>query len=130
MKGAYCLVLAFPRSMTIEIGSLGKLTFEKGFYIYIGSAMNGIENRVERHLRKDKKIHWHIDYLTASGVVKIHKVYIKESSKREECLVAREVSSHGLPIEGFGSSDCKCLSHLYRVKDFGFLEGFMTPFEK
>lgn len=130
MKGAYCLVLAVPCGMKIEVGSLGKLAFEKGFYIYIGSAMNGIENRVERHLKADKKIHWHIDYLTTSGFVKIHKVYIKESFEREECQIAREVSSHGLPIENFGCSDCKCISHLYKVKDFGFLDEIMTPFEK
>jgi len=125
MRGSYCLVLEVLRDLEVEVGSLGKLPFEKGYYVYIGSAMNNLEKRVERHLRKDKRLHWHIDYLTTLDFVKARRIYIKESSKTEECGVAKEVSKHGLPIKAFGCSDCKCVSHLYKVEAFEFLEGVM-----
>ena len=41
----------------IRIGSLGKITFKKGFYAYVGSAMNNLEKRVQRHLRKKKNFY-------------------------------------------------------------------------
>jgi Uri superfamily endonuclease len=31
----------------------------------------------------------------------------------------------GLAIKGFGSSDCKCESHLFRVQDYEFLREYM-----
>jgi Uri superfamily endonuclease len=89
--------------------------------------MNNLEKRVQRHLRKEKKFHWHIDYLTTWNFVKIQKVYIRESDRKEECLIAEIVSKYGIPIAGFGSSDCRCISHFYKVSDYIFLEGFMRP---
>jgi Uri superfamily endonuclease len=128
MKGAYCLVLEVLEDCSIKVGSLGNLPFKKGYYIYIGSAMNNLEKRIERHLRKEKKIHWHIDYLTASEFVNIKKAYIKESSGKEECEIAEIVSKQGLPVKGFGCSDCRCLSHHYRAENFSFLGEFMEIF--
>jgi Uri superfamily endonuclease len=57
-----------------DVGALGTLVFSPGRYIYVGSALNGIEPRVSRHLRTNGghlgSIHWHIDYLlTAPGIV-------------------------------------------------------------
>ena len=42
-----------------KIGKLGIIEFEKGVYVYVGSAMGkamSIENRISRHLRKNKKL--------------------------------------------------------------------------
>ncbi len=65
MKGAYILLIVIEKEVNIEIGALGTIRFEKGHYCYVGSAVGpgGIEARVGRHLKKGKKLKWHIDYL-------------------------------------------------------------------
>ena len=57
-KGTYLLFLEIKEDVKIEIGSLGKQTFPKSNYIYVGSALGpgGLEKRLDRHKRKVKKI--------------------------------------------------------------------------
>ena len=55
MKGIYCLIINVKKNTDLKIGSLGDIEFKKGSYIYVGSAQNGIENRVKRHFAKNKK---------------------------------------------------------------------------
>ncbi len=123
MKGSYCLVIDIPRDIKQRIGKMGKLSFKKGLYIYVGSAMNNIEKRVERHIKtskgRNKILFWHIDYLLSNRNVKIRDIYIRESHRKEECIVAEKLLSHGgtPTIKKFGSSDCSCKSHLFRVKE-------------
>ncbi|MCK4902633.1 MAG: GIY-YIG nuclease family protein, partial [Thermoplasmatales archaeon] len=83
MKGSYILLIELENDSKIQIGKLGDILFKKGFYVYIGSALNGLEQRINRHLRADKKLHWHIDYLLKSA--KVDSVYYKENDQREEC---------------------------------------------
>ena len=116
MKGAYLLVLELPKDTKILVGKQGMIHFQKGSYGYIGSALSGLEQRIRRHLRSHKKLHWHIDYLLASAT--ITGVFIKESSKREECNLANAFEQSFDAIPGFGCSDCACQSHLY----FGTVE--------
>jgi sugar fermentation stimulation protein A len=52
MGGVYILLIALPREETIPVGKLGPIRFPEGFYAYVGSAMNGLESRVTRHLRR------------------------------------------------------------------------------
>jgi Uri superfamily endonuclease len=111
MKGSYILVIELKENKTLQIGKLGKIFFKKGFYLYVGSALNGLEKRVQRHLKKDKKIHWHIDYLLRYA--KIISVYYQESNKKEECIIAKKLANKLSSIPGFGCSDCKCDSHLF-----------------
>lgn len=113
MKGVYILIASLNEDVGLKIGALGVINFKKGFYAYTGSAMGGIEQRVGRHLRKDKKLHWHIDYLL--GKAEIKKIFVKETNRKSgECGAAiRLEQSGGVPIDGFGSSDCKCKSHLF-----------------
>jgi len=126
VKGNYCLCIINCNDQFIKIGALGKLEFKKGLYIYVGSAFNSLIPRLERHLKtsqgKHHVVHWHIDYLLREETVEISSIYIKETDKNIECKIADEISNHGTPIEGFGSSDCKCKSHLYNVTEFKFLE--------
>ena len=61
--GSYILILELKTVDTIAVGHLGAITFAPGIYAYVGSAMAGLEQRISRHLRKEKKLHWHIDYL-------------------------------------------------------------------
>lgn len=114
MKGAYCLVMRLDRDMQIQIGRKGLVDFPKGFYCYVGSAMNGLEARLSRHRRKAKTLHWHIDFfLEHARLVDVKSI---ESNKRLECKMSRDVErlSDGIPMMGFGSSDCRsCRAHLY-----------------
>jgi sugar fermentation stimulation protein A len=110
--GSYLLILRLERDTSVEIGKLDGVMFQRGHYIYVGSAMNNLSARIERHRRKRKKMHWHIDYLTqvADGFVAVPI----RSSQRQECEIAQAVSSimkSGPP--GFGCSDCRCLTHLF-----------------
>ena len=97
----------------MRIGSLGIIDLRKGFYAYTGSAMGGLEQRIKRHLRKEKNIHWHIDYLL--GKTEIKKILVMETNvKSGECRAAEKLEqSGGVSVDGFGSSDCKCKSHLF-----------------
>ena len=118
MKGIYAVFFEIE-GKTIEIGALGDKEFKSGTYVYIGSAMNGVEKRVKRHYSNEKKKHWHIDYFSeeASPVYTI----VFPLPSEFECILARTVSEENEDIDGFGSSDCRCNSHLYRIGDKGLL---------
>ena len=111
-RGSYLLILTLEREKFIKIGRLGKLMFQKGYYIYVGSAMSNLRARIKRHRQKRKKMHWHIDYLThvADGFLSIPI----RSSQRQECEIAKSLFSiMKSGPSGFGSSDCHCLTHLF-----------------
>ena len=111
MKGSYVLLVKLPEERTIRTGSLNAVEFPRGYYAYVGSAMNGFKFRLSRHLKRDKKLHWHIDYLLQKA--SITDIIIGESGDRIECAIAQALSSQFDSIPGFGSSDCKCRSHLF-----------------
>ena len=108
--------------MSIIVGKLGKIKFEKGYYTYVGSAQNNLEKRIERHFKKEKKKFWHIDYLLENPSVEIKEVLSKKANKAEECKIAREIEKFGIPIKNFGCSDCNCKSHLFRIENIEKLE--------
>ncbi len=115
MKGAYILLIKLKKNQIIQIGKLGKIFFKKGFYVYIGSSMNYLEKRIKRHLSKNKKYHWHIDYLLKKA--EILETYIRENNFKEECKLANIFFKEKLEnIIGFGCSDCDCKSHLFYGK--------------
>jgi Uri superfamily endonuclease len=117
MKGIYCLLINCRRPQSIQIGRLGIIYFNRGFYLYIGSALNGIGRRVSRHLRVKKNNFWHIDYLLSNRYVNVEQVYCLESDKKIECQIAEKVGRASEPVGGFGSSDCRCRSHLFFLGD-------------
>ena len=114
MKGCYCLVIRLDERKTIRIGRLGKIIFDEGTYVYVGSAMNGLEARLNRHLKSTKKLHWHIDYLLKEA--KITDIIYNENRK-VECEISQNLSAETFCTEGFGCSDCDCESHLYHFKN-------------
>jgi len=125
VKGIYILVISISKNIRIGIGALGSKNFEKSLYVYVGSAQKHLEKRIERHLKKAKKKFWHIDYLLDNDAVEVLEVFCKEAEKLDECKIAKKICAKGIPIKGFGSSDCKCASHLFKVKDYEFLLEFM-----
>lgn len=111
MTGSYILLIYLPVGKTIIFGRNRSAHFRRGYYAYVGSAMNGLEARVNRHLRKEKKRHWHIDYLLERA--QIINVILCQSEKRMECAIAQTLQEQLDSIPGFGSSDCHCPSHLF-----------------
>lgn len=131
MKGSYILVIHIPEIIELTIGALGNVLFDKGFYLYIGSAMGSygsitLENRVKRHISpsNNKKTHWHIDYLLNYERSMITQLYLIPSLYPLECIIAKEIMDFSDDyIKDFGSSDCMCNSHLYyfqQFKEFSF----------
>ena len=115
LKGSYALIIRLERDTPLTIGRLGSFAFPAGLYLYAGSALNGLESRVRRHLRrdKDKKRHWHIDYLTA--VAPVCQVWWAADGQRRECEWAGIARDWGgkIVVPGFGASDCRrCPAHL------------------
>lgn len=126
MKGVYILVISVDEDIEVDVGALGSISFEKGLYVYVGSAQKSLEKRVERHLGKAKGKFWHIDYLLDNDAVKVVKVFYKKAEKSEECRIAEKLGERGIAVKNFGCSDCGCLSHLSRIDDYGILENFMS----
>ncbi len=110
-KGSYVLVLELHEEWEISVGSLGVIAFPGGYYAYVGSALGGLEPRLNRHLRRDKRPHWHIDYLLQKAAVS--SIITCRTGERIECDIARALSRWFESVPGFGSSDCKCRSHLF-----------------
>lgn len=81
-------MIEVTRPVRVTIGRFGSFRFVAGRYIYTGSARHNFAARVARHLRQEKTLRWHIDYLLAAP--------------------------GNVPLPGFGASDCRagCGSHL------------------
>lgn len=117
MKGCYCLIIHMRKSDKVSIGNLHHdYHFKKGWHVYIGSAMNSLVPRINRHLSDDKKIHWHIDYLLKNENTEIRDVLFNISDERIECNLASQIAEDGEEIPKFGCSDCNCNSHLIYFK--------------
>lgn len=109
----YQLVIGVTRPLIIEVGRLGSICFAPGRYVYTGSAKRNFEARIARHLRHDKTLRWHIDYLlTAPGVT----VLEVRRSAIDECAL-NQATEGEVVAKGFGASDCRCGcgSHLRRI---------------
>jgi len=117
-SGVYLLLVRVEKGVWIEVGSLMKTHFPPGFYIYIGSAQNSLIKRLLRHLKRHKRLHWHIDYLLENPFAEIIGVYTIRAGKEYECRIARILSKKYESVMGFGCSDCSCRSHLFRLHPY------------
>lgn len=106
----YQLHIRLNHPCKLSVGKLGSFDFPAGQYIYTGSARRTLEPRIKRHMRKDKKLHWHIDYLLASPYADIIRIVRFAIS---ECAINQQTRGKIL-IPGFGATDCRnrCVSHL------------------
>jgi Uri superfamily endonuclease len=121
MKGLYTLLIRVAKDLVVDTRRT-RFNVPRGLYLYVGSAMgphaHSVEARILRHLRKRKKSFWHIDYLLKSGKASVRGVVYSQSRKRLECGLALHLKRQlnlWIPIDGFGSSDCICMSHLFRA---------------
>lgn len=117
-QGVYCLVIKGSSKTLISNKKFCGIIFPVGYYYYVGSAQKNLTKRIERHFRKVKKIHWHIDYLTTSPLFNCIEAYIfKNETKSHECKLSQDFADFFKLKEAalnFGNSDCnKCNTHLY-----------------
>lgn len=115
--GTYVLVITLGSDLTTEVGALGTLSFPAGVYLYTGSALGGLDQRVSRHIRHEKTVKWHIDRLTVAADSVI--AYESYPDYVPECELASMAGDCDMipSVDGFGCSDCSCRTHLFRVTD-------------
>ena len=113
--GTYALILVSSFQDIVQIGRLGLLRLKPGFYIYIGSAFGpgGLKARISHHRRLSKHPRWHIDYLrTVTGLHRVWYTYDSIHREHQWAKTMLRMKNASIPLEGFGSSDCSCKSHL------------------
>ena len=116
-SGLCQLVIQLERRQVIDVGHLGRFVFPSGYYVYTGSAKRGLESRIARHLRREKRLRWHIDYLL--GEARIVEVKSYHGGRLSECELSRSVGTLAgskIVAPGFGSSDCRCSAHLFHFR--------------
>ena len=126
--GAYVLFIELAESHDVRVGRLGVIPFEAGRYAYVGSARGGLDARVSRHLRREKQLHWHIDYLLEEA--RVVRVVEFETAQDIECVLGQAlvvVGAEAAAVPRFGSSDCRCGSHLYYLGEGHSREGRHGP---
>jgi len=89
-----------------------KIELTPFFYFYVGWALQGLEARIERHLKRNKRNFWHIDYLLDYSEI-LGIIYLIISSGDAECRIASNLEKSFKSVKNFGSSDCTCKSHLF-----------------
>ena len=114
--GTYVLVLSSRSTDLIQIGKLGSLQLQSGFYVYVGSALGpgGVRARLAHHLKVSRRPHWHIDYLRAH--TSVEEIWYRLDTRRLEHIWAEHIrltEGASVPLVGFGSTDCRCESHLF-----------------
>ena len=113
-NGTYILLVYLDKTQKIKPGKLPEILYKKGIYLYVGRALTGLQARITRHKRCKKKIYWHIDYLLQKA--KISDIWVR-FDYLDECSTAHTIQNSkpavAKAIQGFGSSDCRCRSHLF-----------------
>jgi len=131
VKGVYTLMILLNEKTQVKMHKLGCFTLRKGYYAYTGSALGdratSLRRRVARHLKKEKVMHWHIDFLLTNKNATVATVVAAESSVNRECQInnlIKNIEGATVPVVGFGASDCKqkCRSHLIFLGEKGVKE--------
>lgn len=112
--------------MEVQVGKFGIISLKPGFYVYVGSAFGpgGLKARIGRHLKKQKKLKWHIDFLRQ--FLEIVDICCSEENTKLECVWAAKFATMGgeIPLKRFGASDCRCAAHLWYFNQLPELSWF------
>lgn len=106
----YQLWIRVSRPLNFAAGALGQRCLAPGDYCYTGSARHHLAARLARHLAREKRLHWHVDYLLGQPGV---AVVATRCFRAPECGV-NQATPGAIPWPGFGATDCRqgCGSHL------------------
>ncbi len=115
--GNYVVTAELTEPLVLDHASLGRMNFPAGIYFYCGSAhgLGGLGARLDRHLNDKTPKFWHFDYL--KGHIHIVEIWWQAEPENRECeavQVLQELEGARVPVNGFGSSDCRrgCHAHL------------------
>ena len=117
-RGVYIYLFRLEEGLEAAVGSLGPQKFPPGIYAYVGSARGpgGVRARVCRHVAREKRLRWHIDYVS----VRAEPIGVSYTCSNDcsEGSLALECGRLLTPwIKGFGSSDdIAAETHLYRCR--------------
>ena len=109
-------MLHIAEDLNVTVGSLSALHFPEGYYLYVGTARRALTKRIERHLRKNKTLNWHIDYLRPYAD-RCMAIPIRASAPLEHDLAKALQDIADWAVPSFGSSDCNCGSHLFGFRN-------------
>jgi Uri superfamily endonuclease len=119
MKGTYTIIVRCKHASYSTFGKLGRARLQRGYYLYTGSALGrgavSLERRIERHMRRQKRLRWHVDYLTSRPDCNVTGVVYVISDSRLECKVNSSLSKElnvSPVLLKIGATDCKCNGHL------------------
>ena len=115
--GVYLFAVHLAKKRTLTVASLGSVRFEKGWYVYVGSAKRGLSRRLARHMNncRRKVLRWHIDFLRNGA--RAVRAFPIPTRLDLECRLARDVGAIAAEmVRRFGCSDCSCPSHLFRFE--------------
>lgn len=125
-NGIYTLTIFLSKEICLNVGKLGKREFPQGYYTYMGSALgrwaSNLKRRISRHLQKEKRNFWHIDFLLADENATVTSVVAAQTNEKLECTLNSYMRREGgakILMKEFGASDCKksCESHLLFFPD-------------
>lgn len=125
-NGIYTLVISLSREICLNVGKLGQQRFPKGHYTYTGSALgkgaSSLKRRISRHIQKEKRNYWHIDFLLANENATVKVVVVAQTNEKLECKLNSYIGGEErakILVKRFGASDCRanCGSHLLFYPD-------------
>ena len=115
-SGIYFLLIRNDKSHSLIIKNK-EYFIPRGFYIYVGSAQKNLKQRVARHLRKEKKKHWHIDYFLEFADIIDIKLLTNQLKEKEQVFAEKWIESADfIPVPKFGATDSKAKTHLTGFK--------------
>ena len=113
--GTYILVMRARQAAAVQIGRLGLLHLQPGWYLYTGSAFGpgGLRGRLGHHLAHAAHPRWHVDYLRV--VCELAEIWYSTDAQRLEHVWGQNLCAQAgfsPPLARFGASDCACPAHL------------------
>jgi Uri superfamily endonuclease len=82
--GTFALILSCTSNARIHVGCLGKMQLQRGYDVYVGSALGPgrLRARIAHHQKLSTRPHWHIDYLRMH--TPLHSVWLRYDGRRRE----------------------------------------------
>ncbi|MGC8573176.1 MAG: DUF123 domain-containing protein [Caldisphaera sp.] len=116
-KGVYLIVFKIIKGFNCIINKKFYI-FDKGYLLYIGSAGNGLRNRLKRHVNKKGKLRWHIDYISHRKETDAVILFYKEGNfgVKFEDKLSEYFYSTLKNVDYLGSTDSS-MPHLYYSKE-------------
>ncbi len=118
--GTYALLFRVTESHRIRVGRRGELHLTPGWYVYVGSARGpgGLRARLRRHMKREKSLHWHIDYITQH--ITPHQIVYTLGTTAMECRWVQgllSVPGTTVPLPNLGNGDCTmgCPAHFLHL---------------